>query len=89
MEKPHSVKSSRGKYILSKALYFGIKQLSKEAKVFTKDEETKKDLQDMQDLYHYMYDSYVPIQGWEGLREEVPRPNLITVTEHLSKQGGI
>ena len=40
MEKPHSVKSSRGKYILSKALYFGIKQLSKEAKVFTKDEET-------------------------------------------------
>ena len=87
MDKPNSVKSSRGKYILSRALYLGIKQLSKEAEAFTKDEQVKKDLRDMQDLYKNMYDSYRPIRGWGDVEE------VLSVTtgikKHLSKQGGI
>ena len=39
MDKPNSIKSPRGKYIISKALYIGIKKLSKEVEVFTKDEQ--------------------------------------------------
>ena len=73
MDKPNSIKSPRGKYILSKALYIGIKKLSKEVEVFTKDEQAKKDLRDMQELYNWAYPSYVPIQGWG---EEVEKPNL-------------
>ena len=84
MDKPLSVKSSRGKRVLSRALYIGIKKLSKEVEVFTKDEQAKKDLRDMQDLYNNMYDSYIPPQGWG---EEIQRPT--TITEHLYKQGEI
>ena len=83
MEKPTRVQSSRGKYVLSKALYLGIKKLSKDVAVFTKDEEAKKDLRDMQDLYNNMYDSYLPVQEWG---EEIQQP--INITNHLHKQGG-
>ena len=64
-------------YIISKALYLGIKQLSKEAEVFTEDEETHKDLQDMQKLYNEVYVSYVPVQS----EEQIQRP--ITVRRTL------
>jgi len=83
MEKPTRVQSNRGKYVVSKALYLGIKKLSKDVAVFPKDEEAKKDLQDMQDLYNNMYDSYIPIQGWG---EIIQQP--INITNHLHKQGG-
>ena len=63
----------RRHYILSKALALGIKHLTKEVNVFTKDDTTKQDLQDMQELYNWAYPSYVPIQGWG---EEVEKPNL-------------
>ena len=61
----------------------GIKHLTREVNVFTKDEYAKEDLQDMQELYNWVYPSYVPVQGWG---EEIQRPT--TVTTHLNKQGG-
>ena len=70
-------RGNREDYILSRALYMGIKQLSKEAKVFTKDEPTQKDLRDMQKLYDEIYDSYVPVQGWG---EEIQRPTTVRRT---------
>ena len=54
----------RRHYVLSKALALGIKQLTREVNVFTKDENAKQDLQDMQELYNWIYPSYVPTQGW-------------------------
>ena len=52
------VKSERGKYILSKALFIAIRKLKKESEVFINDAECKKDLEDMQALYQNLYDSY-------------------------------
>ena len=52
------VKSDRGKYILSKALFIAIRKLKKESEVFINDTECKKDLEDMQALYQNLYDSY-------------------------------
>ena len=89
MDKPLSVKSSRGKRVLSRALYIGIKKLSKEVEVFTKDEQAKKDLRDMQDLYNNMYDSYIPPQDWGELLQALDNCPSLTITEHLYKQGGI
>ena len=80
MDKPNSVRSPRGKYIISKALYLGIKKLSKYVEVFTKDEEAKKDLRDMKDLYQNMYNTYIAIPDW-GEEKQLP----ITVTEHVHK----
>ena len=67
-------------YVISKALYLGIKQLSKEAHVFTKDEQTQEDLRDMQELYDEIYGAYVPPQGWG---QEVQRPTTVTVRRTL------
>ena len=60
-------------YIISKALYLGIKQLSQEID----DEQTQADLQDMQKLYNEVYVSYIPVQG----EEQIQRP--ITVRRTL------
>ena len=51
MESIAFVKSDRGKYILSKALFIAIRKLKKESEVFINDAECKKDLEDMQKLY--------------------------------------
>ena len=64
-------------YVISKALYLGIKQLSKEAEVFTKDEETHSDLQDMQKMYDEIYGTFVPVQGWG---KEIQRPTTVRRT---------
>ena len=58
MESIAFVKSDRGKYILSKALFIDIRKLKKESEVFINDAECKKDLEDMQALYQNLYDSY-------------------------------
>ena len=58
---------TRDKYVLSKALYLGIKHLTREVKVFIKDENAKQDLHDMQELYNLVYPAYVPVQGWGEL----------------------
>ena len=71
----------RRHYVLSKALALGIKHLTKEVNVFTKDDTTKQDLQDMQELYNWVYPSYVPTQGWGG---KVQR--LTPIESHLSTQ---
>ena len=60
-------------YVISKALYLGIKQLSQEID----DEQTQADLQDMQKLYNEVYVAYVPTQG----EEQIQRP--ITVRRTL------
>ena len=60
-------------YIISKALYLGIQQLSQEID----DEQTQADLQDMQKLYNELYVSYIPAQG----EEQIQRP--ITVRRTL------
>ena len=60
-------------YIISKALYLGIQQLSQEID----DEQTQADLQDMQKLYDEVYVSFVPIQD----EEKIQRP--ITVRRTL------
>ena len=58
MESIAFVKSDRGKYILSKALFIAIRKLKKESEVFINDAECKKDLEDMQTLYQNLYGSY-------------------------------
>ena len=60
-------------YVISKALYLGIKQLSQEID----DEQTQADLQDMQKLYDEVYVSFVTIQD----EEKIQRP--ITVRRTL------
>ena len=59
-------------YVISKALYLGIKQLSQEID----DEQTQADLQDMQKLYDEVYVSFVPIQD----EEKIQRPTTVRRT---------
>ena len=61
---------------ISMALYYGIQYLSKEVEDFPHDESSKESLQNMRDLYHNVYDAYVP--------QEVSRP--VTIESYLSTQ---
>ena len=61
---------------ISMALYYAIQYLSKEVKDFPHDENIKESLQNMRDLYHNVYDAYIP--------QEASRP--VTIESHLSTQ---
>ena len=63
-------------YILSKALYLGINQLSQEIE----DDETQADLRDMQKLYNEVYVSYVPVQAHKIQRPTTVRRTLWNVS---------
>ena len=63
-------------YILSKALYLVINQLSQEIE----DDETQADLRDMQKLYNEVYVSYVPVQAHEIQRPTTVRRTLWNVS---------
>lgn len=59
---------TRNQYVISKALFFAIRQLKKEIEVFPKDLEAQADLADMVHLFNTLYDAYIPNEEWSKAR---------------------